>query len=350
MEANLDEVYYEKYQQYKQKYIELKQLKNNNLDGGFWFRYFNSQKSTDNNVNSSNNVNPNENGRYLVFSIDNTIDLDDIANEVKFNEYKEYVQTNYSNDANKVDVTFNSKAYFNLKYDNKAYIIDKNLNEITCNMITKDVEPNFYSKLESIKEIFSINKPENDPTINNITDNCFKNYDELISSNFNKIQTDMTFSPIKNKLQLAQTEFKTTLETERKNFIKNYEDFKEKIASTIDFSKYLKYKTITYQTNYNFIKDNSEKFLTELINKIKSETNEEIPDLNMIIKINDNDQDYKYAEFIGGDSISNTILYTKIVSAQANKRLKNKLATTTTTPVIAAATATPAAEVVPEPK
>jgi hypothetical protein len=88
MESNLDEVYYQKYQQYKHKYTELKQLKNNNLQGGF-FGWFNNKNEAETRMaynttssNSSVNTRSNDNdvdtdGEYLVFYIEDEGELSD---------------------------------------------------------------------------------------------------------------------------------------------------------------------------------------------------------------------------------------------------------------------------------
>jgi hypothetical protein len=331
MESNLDEVYYQKYQQYKHKYTELKQLKNNNLQGGF-FGWFNNKNEAETRMaynttssNSSVNTRSNDNdvdtdGEYLVFYIEDEGELSDENLE----KYKKFVQDNYDVE-NKTGIPFSSINEFNILFNEKAYIVTKTGNKISYSMITNNVEPDFYNKLEQVKSSFYIDKNESDPIIQNLSNNCFTSYiTNVIKQLDDSIQLTNN-EEVKKNLERLKLDFstKSTTDMEKQNFYKGYTDFKTTLIKTLDTDKYLKYNKFEYEKgDYRFMKAYSEKFFNEFIDKIKDNNKQKDTDikLNMIIKIRKTDKDYTFGEYVNKNSITITPMYGKIVAALTKRR------------------------------
>lgn len=325
MEANLDKEYYQKYLKYKEKYIQLKQLKNhyNDLEGGMW-PFSSKVKNPDTGTDDDNYMynDRNTDGEYLVFYIDDEGERE-MRNE-QLDKYKIFSQFNYGVQ-NKQGIEFISKELFNNNYNEKAYIINKKGNNIICQIITNNTEVDFYKKIQTIKNNFYIEQ-KLDPIIENLSNKCYTTYINNVTTNLNKSIKTINNEEIKQNLEKLKSDFviKSNSENEKQIILKNYIDLKFEINKTINNDQYLKYKTIQFvKGNYNFnqINNNSQIFFDELINKIKdnNKQKDEIIKLNMIIKIDKSKTHYKFAEYINKNNISYTTMYAKIGAALTNR-------------------------------
>jgi hypothetical protein len=192
-------------------------------------------------------------------------------------------------------------------------------------MITNNVEPDFYNKLEQVKSSFYIDKNESDPIIQNLSNNCFTSYiTNVIKQLDDSIQLTNN-EEVKKNLERLKLDFstKSTTDMEKQNFYKGYTDFKTTLIKTLDTDKYLKYNKFEYEKgDYRFMKAYSEKFFNEFIDKIKDNNKQKDTDikLNMIIKIRKTDKDYTFGEYVNKNSITITPMYGKIVAALTKRR------------------------------
>jgi hypothetical protein len=341
MEPNLDEEYYQKYLKYKEKYIQLKQLKNNynDLEGGMWpFSLFSSKvkksgtgtgtgtgSRTGSEIGTVNDNNTD--GEYLVFFIDDEGD-GKMTNE-NLDKYKNFIQY-YYNDEKKQGIEFISIEQFinSPLYNEKAYIINKIGNKITCQIITNNKELGFYNKLQTIKNNLHLDKNVTDPIIDNLSNKCYTAYTNNVITNLNKSIQNIDNNEIKKSLEKIKSDFtkKSNSADEKQMFIKSYLDVKSEINKILNNDKYLIYKSFEYvKSNYKFnqdINNNSQKFFDELISKIKDNNKQRdgVIKLNMIIKIDKSKTHYKFAEYINKNTISYTTMYGKIDAALTKSR------------------------------
>lgn len=341
METNLDDVYYQKYLQYKQKYLELKQIKNN-LDGGgglFGKKKGKAVMRIDNGENNREDNEENEDpdvrtssltdGYYLVFNLDGNIDLT-----------KNYVQTNYNKET-KTGISFIKKdTFINEREQNeKSYIIKKEGKNITCNIISSAISEDFNLKLQEMRDTLNINKEgKDDDSIGQLLEtNCSSNYHntmvENLKNNINKIEAkDIT--QVKNKeihdaLSKFLDDFKRTFANNSRQFFNVYELQKKELIQNLNLDQYNKYKETNFELadENQFNKNYSNAFLEILKTEInKTSAGSDVPEFNMILKIQNNylnDSHYKFGEYINKNNISITPKYVEIVKELAERRVNN---------------------------
>lgn len=351
METDLDEVYYQKYLQYKQKYLELKQFKNNNnLDGGYalnpfsWFSStpeFKNLQADDTNIPNETNMSNDDgefenntppapyndeltNGTYLVFNITQDTDLD---------LSKLFVQTNY-NRPEKVGITFYKVDEFraNPEFNEKSYIITKNGTKIKYTMISNTHEIDYYeNKIQKVKDFLFLDKngEEDDEIVKDLINTCYVQYKDRVNKSIDdSMEVFDKTDPIKTELVNIKSNFKQSNENadQRMSFYQNYTTYKDKVIKALKMDEYLKYKPFEFEIDIQFSRDYSTPFFKKLITEIQNKSKTQNVELNMIIKIDESYSQtdrFKFAESIKNETISNTSMYIKLVGDIALKRIEN---------------------------
>jgi hypothetical protein len=341
MEANLDDKYYQKYMQYKHKYLMLKQLNNNynDLDGGNNYNYnYNNNLEGGNNYNDleggwglfnwfsgKNNeevpaapapdalvpapapavLNENTDGTYLVFYID----------DAKFN-YHEMVKVFIQEYHNQIPVkdghNFYKKTDFNNEYNENAYIVTKQGNTYTYKIITNilngsdfDLE---YKQIWDLQEPLDSNKKNCECNIAGV--NLLENAKFDINLLKNK------YDEINKLFKICTEDYNNAIGLLNTSFSSNIDLVKQKIIEIEKDKEIKKYKTNTLTTFSSdvFNVDSIPLFLENF----EKETEKK---MNMIIKIkDDSDPDYKFDGTVIDKSVSNTNMYSNIAAAIARKR------------------------------
>lgn len=360
MESNLDDIFYQKYQLYKNKYIKLK--KNNNLHDGGFFNWNSSTNGSSGEVKkivsiyeeskiNNNNMRKNasnksknasnyfsnsvaktnnsdiiyiesikDDGTYLVFNIGKSFSNDDFLDM-----YKKYIQESYDEET-KTGIMFDTfDTFIDMEdFNEKSFLIRKNNNNITCNIISRQ-DVNIYDKIEQIKNDFDQN--DNDPIKISLKNNCHEKYISDIQIKINNLE-NINDTDLNTKLN-------ELIEEERKKqdcIYLQYDEFNENAKKEIDkiLQNYLKYKTLKFDINYQLNKNNNKIFLDELKDEIRKNLNLDLT-FNMILKIDKNYDidskfgEYKFAEYINKDSVSITSKYTEIVAALTKRRYARAL-------------------------
>jgi hypothetical protein len=360
MESNLDDEYYKQYIQYKQQYLMLKQMKQmkdkNDLEGGVWYNPLTWFESSAPAAETPQQVADPTDGTYLVFYIDeDKINkfrnlYNDHSNDeriLKNNDNKEYwnyfetvkhfVQESYSNKETKTNVSFFNKNEFLKEFKENAYILTKNVSKITSRIITDDINSDFDKDMETVKTaIVTIENIISNAALSELTCHAatISNIKTQIN-NFEPVKSEDYKNRIKNNIydkigsffikengqeQAANTAFKTVLSDIKIEY--------EKILNEMTKSKYA---PLYYDTAFpSFTRDNKNLVLEEINTSgvhLLDNTNVKMKP-NMIIKLSDvsateddpNNLYYKYAEFIGEKSISNTDMYLKLRSLLTFRR------------------------------
>jgi hypothetical protein len=327
MESNLDDKYYQKYIQYKNKYLMLKQLKyNNDLEGGmFGMSWFGSnEKKAAEPISSKFKTKIQDDakatetdGVYLVFNIDK-IDIDSHV----------YIVDQNSEITSLVINTFNQKN------NDKAYIITKKGTKFLCKIITDDI--NIQSLLTNMKKDLYLNDKQHPDLLD-----CIQKYNKY-SDEMTKIFSSqkITNAVIKKKYNEIYNNFLDTSAKMKNTLSSDNTKLKELYNDMLLSNEYKKYETFEFDFTMPFTKKYIQAFLTILTDTIKIKTQNTFT-LNMIIKIKEIDDKYVF-EKMGSDSISLTPKYLEIS--------KHKLASEETkeqTPA-AESTSAPATESPPE--
>jgi hypothetical protein len=329
MEANLDEEYYEKYLQYKQKYLMLKQLKNNNNDlegGGSWFSSLFGSKEEEAPAPAPDaapvpDANPapdasngTTDGTYLVFFID----------EMKYNNYEQvkvFIQDYWNEIPVKDGHNFYKKKAFQNDYHENAYIVKKQGNIYTYKIISNIFnESNFddeFTQITNLKESL-----ENIKTTTNCT--CEIPKTNLIENeNFQINLIKDKYNVISKLYEILSDDYNKAIGFLNTTFGNTIEDIKKKIESFENEDQIIKYKTNTMDTF------SSEVFNIDTIptffNSFKNKTTKE---MNMIIKIqdNDNEDEYRFNGTILDKSVSRTKMYEDIgIKVSTNRAALNSM-------------------------
>jgi hypothetical protein len=298
MESNLDDKYYQKYIQYKNKYLMLKQLKyNNDLEGGSFMNWFgsNEKKKADTKTTVAKATDAKAidaatetDGVYLVFNIDKIVPDD-------------HVYAIYQNkETNKV-----GKNNFNLRNNDKAYIITKKGDKFLGKIITN--EKNIDSLLTNIKENLYLDTVKH-PDLNSCIQN-YNKYSEYVDNILN--EKNISNKDIISELNKIRLDF-LKRSTEMKNKLNSDNDELSKLFTKILLMpEYLKYKTFNFDYTLSFTSVNNSNFLEKLITVIERDNKNKVK-LNMIIKIKETDESYVF-EDRDDKSISNTLKYREII-------------------------------------
>jgi hypothetical protein len=362
MEFN-DEIYLQKYKNYKKKYLELKNLNNNyynndltgggpsQSEGGMFEWVFGKKNNQTQVIENNKNINngqyksvPVQNiivqsmdvkqpppdpsttdGEYLVFFLKD--EEGEYLSSNLLNSHKLFVQENYEPQI-KEGLPFANINQFNLSFNETGYIIIKRGNEITFTMINNKFEPDFYKKLELLKQKFNIGNNNEDRIITDLTNNCYKTYTDNVNEKITSSINDINNLEVKTKLNTVLQGFNEKNSNDQKQLYHQHSELKTKLSEILENKEFLKYNTYTFKiADYYFGRENSEKFLTELADNIIKFTNREAEKenikFNMIIKFRRDGNHYTFADYIHKYSISITKMYTKIVSSLAKKRYDN---------------------------
>jgi hypothetical protein len=316
MESKLDDKYYQKYIQYKNKYLMLKQFKNNNdLEGGMFGNLFGSKEIKEAKPISQKlqKIITETDGDYLVFNIE----------DINQDSYKYVVDQNL--ETNKINkIAFNQKNY------DKAYIITKKGNDIICKIITDEKNKNIQASLATIKKnLYLDDINQKHPKLNNCIEN-YNQYSDDIIRIFSKQQItnpviNAEFTKMYNNFIDTSNKMKTTLSLDNTQLNNSFNNI-------LLLPEYTKYETFNFDFKFPFTITYSTKFLKDLTDNIQTKTGATVK-LNMIIKITENADEYIF-EKMGDSSISNTPMYDKI----ADHKIKSKRPA-----AVAAATATESA-------
>jgi hypothetical protein len=287
MEVNLDDKYYQKYIEYKQKYLMLKQLKNNNdLEGGGVFDSIFGKKKDP--IETTQSINTD--GEYLVFYLDEA--------EQDLKKYYRYI-----NDKSL------DKNLFNSTFFEKAYIVTKKNNSFICKLITNEKNKDITKILDKLNNQLLLGTTISENKILNAwkTDNK-KNIDYV-----NKILTiTVNNGEINKKLNETKIEFTQIMDTINEAIDKKYENLNTSVQNIYKMPEFLRYKDIII-TDYNlpFNSLNHIDFLSKIPNSNTDSKNA----FNMILKITQ-DKDKYYLAYthntMNRDSMQWTSMYSKI--------------------------------------
>jgi hypothetical protein len=315
MEINLDDKYYQKYIEYKQKYLLLKQLKNNDeldLEGGMFGLW--GSKKTEKTPSSETT-----DGDYLVFTID-TIDK------------SSYIYLIDQNSTKSIDMND-----FLLKHKDKAYLLNKKGTRLTGSIITKDKNTKIDTVISTMRKKLFIDKdiPLDEKkhiyTENQQLNEVIKKYDTYYREVDKILRTDTNNEVINAAILKFRTEFLNNSEIMKTNMITYHKNLKTTFSNILSMSEFSKYKSITIDYDNPFDNSNGDKFLNNLNTKIKSETGSD-SNLNMIIKIypiRPADTEYNFTKR-GTTSISFTQKYKDIKLHEAGGTPQSSSTTTTT--------------------
>ena len=323
MESNLDDKYYQKYIQYKNKYLMLKQLKyNNDLEGGMMFgNLFGSKEKKETkeakpiSQNLQNKITETD-GDYLVFNI----------TDINQGSYKYVVDQNL--ETNQV-----SKSDFNMDYKDLAYIITKKGTNITGKIITDDINKNIQSLLTNMKLKLNLNDDQNQKLMLCIEN--FNKYSEEITNIFNDQKKQIANTVINREINLVHKSFMGSSEKIKKLLTESNTILRDSFNNILQTSEYKKYNEFVLKFELPFTKPYNEKFFTDLTNNIKTQTGATVT-LNMIIKIKETENQFVF-EKMGDSSISHTPTYLNI---KQHKIDSEKTKTTATAPATESAPAT----------
>jgi hypothetical protein len=309
MELNLDDKYYQKYIEYKQKYLLLKQLKNNaELEGGFLSLWGNTKEKTEKTETT------NLDGEYLVFTVG------DITKE-------DYIFVVSENKTKSILIDTFKRKY---QKDNSAYIINIKGKEITSNIITNELNSDITKKLSDLKTKLYITKTMNaekcdttHPTLNDVI-NKYNVYcagvDTILKT---KLSADSAEALDKKRLEI-QAIFLNT----KKSIFDSHLTLQTYINDLEKLPEIKKFKT---KTNSDILQETTSFTATNsdvLIGKIRTMIGDN--NINMIIKIDAVKRDGKTYNFapIDSNSISRTEKYREIFAHMGESEKKT---TTTTT-------------------
>jgi hypothetical protein len=310
MEANLDEEYYKQYLEYKQKYLMLKQLKNNNdLEGGM-FGWLRGKKKIEEPETEDTD------GTYLVFWISET------QYEKNFDEIK-FFSHEYHNDfkiKSKDGIEFIDKKFFEDIFNENAYIVTKYGPTYTYSIITKDIKnekgPYYDQEYEEMDSLIKTLE-EFDASCDCKKTNSLifdKEPESIILKKYYK-EIMETFNKNINDYNDRETQKEAAIKTQ-------IDDLKEKIKAELLTSNMKKYKTNTLEfTDEIFDVTKRDEFLNKLQTASQS-TNK----MNMIIKIkDDNDAKYKFDGDNYDQRVTNTEMYARITKQIFNNKYSKNL-------------------------
>jgi hypothetical protein len=295
MESKLDDKYYQKYMQYKNKYLMLKQFKNNNdLEGGMFGFFGTNETSTAKPISKILNDAATD-GVYLVFNI----------KDINKDSHKYVVDQNL--EINKV-----RKSEFNIDNKDKAFIITKQGTKFICKIITDDINKNIESLLTKMKEELYLNDNQNNQDLKLCIEK-FNNYSDKITDILKQQNTN---DKINTEISSVYKSF-----IERSNNIKtmlseNNTKLKDAFNKILLSSEYKKYNEFDFDFKSPFTKTYSQDFFKLLTDTIQIKTRNTVA-LNMIIKITETADEYVF-EKRGIDSISRTPMYNKIDKHRVN--------------------------------
>ena len=335
MELNSDDEYYQKYLEYKQQYIMLKQLKNNNeLEGGFWESIFGKSKATlakeqrmrerrltkqaadqaaaeqaaAEQAAIEEAANYQGDGTYLVFQI------------TDFSDYQTIKLFNYDNTKKKHPdndiIPIMKKSEF--QYPN-AYIVTKNKKIYNYKLINGDTEfQNIYNDIQNqVNSIKTHNCTCAIPPLQN-------NPNNIINTLINNLNGEI--GVYSSNLSMKEQELANIMKQNITNLMATGEH-QMYILRSLDFDE----SKFNESTNVKFLEKINQE-VNAIINA-NANANEIKPnvDFNMIIKIKDDyeaTEDYIFDKIITKDDASYTETYARINTIIANNDLDQKNRTT----------------------